>query len=144
MTSRIDIVRIKREVREYFRYAMLSHTWEMHEPLFQLVVQMAVYDLEKSPTHDKLQRFCEIVRDAGLTWAWSDTCCVDKSDHIIFQEALVAMFKWYRRSAMVIVFLRGVLSSSRRGALVRSIWNTRGWTLQEYIAAKVVLFYTED
>ena len=103
-----------------------------------------MYDLGKSPTHDKLRRFCEIIRDAGLTWAWSDTCCVDKSDHIILQEALVAMFKWYQGSAMMIVFLRGVLSSSRRGALVRSIWNTCGWTLQEYIAAKVVLFYTED
>ena len=144
MTRHIDIVRIKREVRKYFRYAMLSHKWEKHEPLFQQVVQKAVHGLEKSPTHDKLQQFCKIVRDAGFTWAWSDTCCVNKSNQIILQEALVAMFKWYQRSAMVIVFLRGVLSSSRRGALVRSIWNTRVWTLQEYIAAKVVLFYTED
>ena len=144
MTRRIDIVRIKHEVREYFRYAMLSHKWERHEPLFQQVVQMAVYDLEKPPTHDKLQQFCMIVRDAGLTWAWSDTCCVDKSDYFVLQEALVSMFRWYEGSAMVIVFLRGVLSSSQRGALVRSIWNTRAWTLQEYIAAKVVLFYTED
>ena len=144
MTRRIDIVRIKHEVREYFRYAMLSHKWERHEPLFQQVVQMAVYDLEKSPTHDKLQQFCKIVRDAGLTWAWSDTCCVDKSDYFVLQEALVSMFRWYEGSVMVIVFLRGVLSSSQRGALVRSIWNTRAWTLQEYIAAKVVLFYTED
>ena len=144
MTRRIDIVRIKREIRKYFRYAMLSHKWEKHEPLFQQVVQMAVYDLERSPTHDKLQQFCKIVRDAGLTWAWSDTCCVNKSDHIILQEALVAMFKWYQGSAMMIVFLRGVLSSSRRGALVRNIWNTRAWTLQEYIAAKAILFYTED
>ena len=143
MITRIDYVRIKREVQKYFRYVMLSHKWEENEPLFQQVIHMAVYDLEGSPTHDKLRMFCKIVRDAGFDWAWSDTCCIDKSDHFVFQEALVAMFKWYQRSAMMIVFLRGV-RPSQRGALVRSIWNTRAWTLQEYVAAKVVHFYTED
>jgi hypothetical protein len=144
MTTRIDYVRIKREVRQYFQYVMLSHKWEENEPLFQQVIHMAVYDLDRSPTHDKLQTFCKIVRDAGFDWAWSDTCCINKSDHFVLQEALVAMFKWYQGSAMMIVFLRGVCSSSRCGALVRSIWNTRAWTLQEYVAAKVIHFYTED
>ncbi|KAF8436010.1 hypothetical protein L210DRAFT_3549851 [Boletus edulis BED1] len=143
-TTRIDYVRIKREVREYFRYVMLSHKWEDNEPLFQQVVRIAVYDLEESPTHDKLQTFCKIVRDAGFNWAWSDTCCIDKSDNFVLQEALVAMFKWYKGSAMMIVFLRGVRSSSQRGALAGSIWNTRAWTLQEYVASNVIHFYTED
>jgi len=144
MVTRIDYVRIKREVRQYFRYVMLSHKWEEDEPLFHQVIHIAVYDLNKSPTHDKLQTFCKIVRDAGFDWAWSDTCCIDKSDHFVLQEALVAMFKWYQGSAMMIVFLRGVRSPSKRGDLVRSIWNTRAWTLQEYIASKIIHFYTED
>ncbi|KAG6375261.1 hypothetical protein JVT61DRAFT_3478 [Boletus reticuloceps] len=54
------------------------------------------------------------------------------------------MFKWYQGSAMMIVFLRAVCPSSPRGALAGSLWNTRAWTLQEYIAAKVIRFYTED
>ncbi|KAF8555785.1 hypothetical protein OG21DRAFT_1460469 [Imleria badia] len=143
-TTRVDNARIKREVRQYFRYVMLSHKWEENEPLFQQVILIAVYDLDQSPTHDKLQSFCKIVRDAGFNWAWSDTCCINKSDHFSLQEALVAMFRWYQGSAMVIVFLRGVRSSSQRGALVNSIWNTRAWTLQEYVASKVIHFYTED
>ncbi|KAF8123581.1 hypothetical protein EV363DRAFT_1356177 [Boletus edulis] len=143
-TTRIDYVRIKREVRQYFQYVMLSHKWEDNEPLFRQVVHIAVYDLETSPTHDKLQTFCKLVRDAGFDWAWSDTCCIDKSDNFVLQEALVAMFRWYQGSAMVIVFLRGVRRSSPCGALAASIWNTRAWTLQEYIAAKVIRFYTED
>ena len=144
MTTRIDYVRIKREVRRYFRYVMLSHRWEENEPLFKQVVHIAVYHLDQSPTHDKLRRFCEIVRDAGFDWAWSDTCCIDKSDPSQLQEALVAMFKWYRGSALMIVFLRGVRSSSPRGALAENVWNKRGWTLQEYVASKVIRFYTED
>jgi hypothetical protein len=144
MTRRTDYVRIKREVRQYFRYVMLSHKWEDNEPLYQEVIHIAVHDLDKSPTHDKLQMFCKIVRDAGFDWAWSDTCCINKSDHFVLQEALVAMFKWYQGSAMMIVFLRGVRSASQLGALARSIWNTRAWTLQEYFAAKAIHFYTED
>ena len=144
MMTRIDYVRIKREVRQYFRYVMLSHKWEENEPLFHQVVHIAVYDLEQSPTHDKLKTFCKIVRNAGFGWAWSDTCCINKSDHFVLQEALVAMFRWYQGSAMMIVFLRGVWSSSQRGALAKSLWNTRAWTLQEYVASKMIHFYTED
>ena len=144
MTTRIDRARIKREVRQYFRYVMLSHKWEDNEPLFQQVIHVTVYDLDKSTTHEKLQMFCKIVRDAGFIWAWSDTCCINRQDHFVLQEALVAMFKWYRYSVLTIVFLRGVHSLAQLGELVRSIWNTRGWTLQEYIAAKVIKFYTED
>ena len=107
-------------------------------------MHIIVYHLQQSFTHDKLQVFCKIARDAGFHWAWSDTCCIDKGNQIVLQEALVAMFKWYAGSALTIVFLRGVHSPSRRGDLMRSIWNTRGWTFQEYHASRVVLFYTED
>ena len=45
---------------------------------------------------------------------------------------------------MTVVRLCDVFSPSRRGDLVRSIWNTRAWTFQEYHASKVVLFYNSD
>jgi hypothetical protein len=144
MTMHIDHVRVEQEVTKYYRYATFSHKWEDNEPLFEKVLQIVVYDLEESPTHDKLQMFCKIVRDAGFHWAWSDTCCINKADHFVLQEALVSMFKWYRGSSLTIIFLRGVRSPSQRGDLVGSIWNTRAWTFQEYHASKVVRFYTED
>ena len=129
---------------EYYRYATFSHKWEDNEPLFENVVRIVVYELEESLTHNKLQMFCRIVRKSGFHWAWSDTCCINKADHFVLQEALVSMFKWYEGSALTIVLLHGVRSPSKRGELVRSIWNTRAWTLQEYHASKVVRFYTED
>ena len=144
MTTHIDHVRIEQDVTQYYRYAMFSHKWEDNEPLFENVIRIVVYDLEESLTHDKLRMFCKIVRDAGLHWAWSDTCCINKTDHFVLQEALVAMFKWYQGSTVTIVLLRGVRSPSRRGDLVKSIWNTRAWTFQEYHASKVVRFYNED
>ncbi|KAF8129238.1 hypothetical protein EV363DRAFT_1432643 [Boletus edulis] len=144
MTTNIDRARIQQDVTEYYRYAMFSHKWDDNEPLFEKVKDIAVYDLEASPTNDKLRTFCKIVRDAGLHWAWSDTCCINKSDHFVLQEALVSMFKWYQGAAQTLVLLRGVRSPSRRGDLVKSIWNSRVWTFQEYHASKVVRFYNED
>ena len=143
MTTQIDYARIEREVAEYYRYATFSHTWEDKEPLFEDVIHIVVYDLDQSLTHDKLQMFCKIVRDSGFHWAWSDTC-IDKGDHFVLQEALVSRFKWFEGSALTVVFLRGVHSPSKRGDLVRSIWNTWAWAFQEYHASKVVRFYTED
>ena len=144
MMTCIDDVRITDEVTEYYRYGMFSHKWEDNEPLFDSVVRIIVHDLEESPTHDKLKMFCKIVQDAGLDWAWSDTCCINKADQFVLQEALVSMFKWYEGSALTIVFLFDVVSPSRRGDLMRSIWNSRAWTFQEYHASKVVWFYTKD
>ena len=144
MTTHIDLPQIEQEVGRYFRYAMLSHRWEANEPLYKTVIKIVVYGLGASPTHEKLKMFCKVVRDAGFNWAWSDTCCIDKTDPSVLQEALVSMFKWYEGSAMTVIFLRGVSCLAKRGALTKSIWNTRAWTLQEYHASKVVRIYTEE
>ena len=144
MTTHTDHARIEQEVGEFYRYAALSHTWEGNEPLYEKVIKIMAYDLEASATHHKLQMFCKIVREEGFNWAWSDTCCIDKMDHFVLQEALVSMFKWYEGSAMTIIFLFDVDRLAGPGALVMSIWNIRGWTLQEYHASKVVRIYTKD
>ena len=66
MTTHIDHARIEREVTAYYRYATFSHKWDDNEPLFEKVIHIVVYTLEKSPTHDKLKMFCEIVRESGF------------------------------------------------------------------------------
>ena len=137
----IDHARIKQEIAHYYRYATFSHKWEKNEPSFQEVVKAIVYKLKVTPTHHKLQMFCKTVRDAGLLWAWSDTCCINKAESPVLQEALVSMFRWYQASTLTIVFLFDVYAP---GGLERSAWNTRAWTFQEYHASKVVRFYNKD
>ncbi|KAG1796661.1 uncharacterized protein HD556DRAFT_1359228 [Suillus plorans] len=51
------------------------------------------------------------------------------------------MFVWYHHSALTIVYLSDIPPSSKWGALANSIWNTRGWTVQEFLAPKIVLSY---
>ncbi|KAN0091542.1 hypothetical protein V8E55_005108 [Tylopilus felleus] len=144
-TTQLDRARIRREVKEFYRYVMLSHKWQSHEPTFQRVENTSVYDLPASPTFSKLQNFCKLVEALQFKWAWSDTCCVNQLDKGVLQESLVAMFRWYRGSSLTVVHLLGVFSElQEEGCLWRSIWNTRGWTYQEYLASNVVQFYTED
>ena len=145
MTTELDYALIWRTVKEFYRYVMLSHRWELDEPLLQKVENTSIYKLEESPANLKLQRFCSLARSLGFQWAWSDTCCVDKVNNVVLQESLVAMFTWYRGSSLTVVYLRGVSSESQfPDGLMGSIWNTRAWTYQEYVAAETVQFYTED
>ncbi|KAI9571644.1 hypothetical protein HD554DRAFT_1800783 [Boletus coccyginus] len=144
MTTRLDKTRIRQVVQEYFRYATFSHTWEGAEPLFHDVLHGSVHRLAPSSTVLKLVMFCATVREAGLQWAWCDTCCINKTDGSVLQESLASMFQWYHQSSLTIVHLKGVQSDSEPGALERSLWNTRAWTLQEFFASKVIRFYTED
>ena len=140
-----DEARISTEVAKFYQYVTLSHTWQNGEPLFQNAKHITVYELEASPTNTKLQSFCSLVCSLGFRWAWSDTCCIDKDNNVVLQESLVAMFTWYHGSSLTLVYLLGVLSLSQEpGDLRDSIWNTRVWTLQEYLAAGRVQFYTED
>ncbi|KAG2125185.1 uncharacterized protein EDB93DRAFT_410360 [Suillus bovinus] len=133
-------------VKRYFQYAMLSHRWEGKEPLLQDIQGISAYDseLDLIGGMTKLRSFCKTARDAGYKGAWSDTCCIDKSNNVELQQSVNSMFVWYHHSALTIVYLSDVLPSSKSDALARSAWNTRGWTVQEFIAPKVILFYQND
>ncbi|KAI9569853.1 hypothetical protein HD554DRAFT_2170850 [Boletus coccyginus] len=145
ITEELDNGRIQRVVEEYFQYVTLSHVWEGKEPSFQDVnLAKSVWDLDSSPLHEKLRKFCEVVRSDGYRWAWSDTCCIDKMISTVLNQSLKMMYKWYEASAATFVLLADVDSPSALGDLTNSIWMTRAWTAQELLAAKVVRFYTRD
>ncbi|KAG1796672.1 uncharacterized protein HD556DRAFT_280429 [Suillus plorans] len=135
---------IKEAVAKYFSWVMLSHRWERNEPLLQGIQGKDIYGLDPVGTVVKLQKFCEVVRDTGHHWAWSDTCCIDQNNNAELQQSVNSMFVWYHHSALTIIYLSDVPPSSKAGVLASSIWNTRGWTVQEFLAPKIVLFYQAD
>jgi hypothetical protein len=136
--------RIVEVVATYFRCVMLSHRWEEKEPLLNDIQNKVVYELEAVGGIVKLQSFCRIAREAHYRWAWVDTCCINKNNNTEVQKSLNSMFVWYRHSALTIVYLSDVSPSSKAGALAKSAWNGRGWTVQEFLAPKVILFYQSN
>jgi len=128
----------------FFSYVTLSHRWEGKEPLLHEIEDKVVYGLNPVEGFVKLQSFCKTVRDNGYRWAWIDTCCVDQNNNVEVQRSVNSMFTWYRKSTLTIIYLFDVPPSSQSGAMARSVWTTRGWTVQEFLAPKIVLFYQND
>ncbi|KAF8552461.1 hypothetical protein OG21DRAFT_1511487 [Imleria badia] len=145
MTEESDDERIRRVVVAYFRYVTLSHVWQGQEPSFQDVNSAgSVWQLDSSPLNEKLLQFCEVVRTEGYRWAWSDTCCIDKTISTVLNQSLTMMYKWYEAAASTFVLLEDVDSPSALGNLTGSKWMTRAWTAQELLAGKVIRFYDRN
>ncbi|KAG1731832.1 uncharacterized protein EDB91DRAFT_1349234 [Suillus paluster] len=68
----------------------------------------------------------------------------DIHNNVELQKSLNSMFAWYHNSALTIVYLSDVPPLAKPGALAQSSWNTRGWTVPEFLAPKVIRFYQQD
>ncbi|KIK20871.1 hypothetical protein PISMIDRAFT_104955, partial [Pisolithus microcarpus 441] len=132
---------IHTEVQRYFQYVTLSHRWGAGEPLLRDVEGQKLYIMPAIGGLAKLQGFCAVACGRGYLWAWSDTCCIDKNSSAEVQETIGSMFTWYQQSALTIVYLSDVPDT---GSLGSSEWFSRGWTLQELLAPRTILFYTQN
>ena len=93
----------------------------------------------------KVVETCRLAREQGLGYAWIDTCCIDKSSSAELTEAINSMFNWYKEASICFAFLSDLPGSggNSEDQLQRCRWFTRGWTLQELIAPKIVEFYDQ-
>lgn len=140
--------------REIPEYAILSHTWgsDSEEVTFEDLLNGA---WGNKAGYNKI-RFCgEQARRDSLRYFWVDSCCIDKSSSAVLSEAIISMFRWYRNAVKCYVYLadvsRPALDDSNELTQVfwestfrKSIWFTRGWTLQELLAPASVNFYSQD
>jgi hypothetical protein len=134
-------------------YAILSHTWGEGEVIFQDIETSA----DKSKTESKAGwekiKFCaEKAAADGLQYFWIDTCCIDKRNAVELGAAINSMFRWYQDATRCYVYLSDVSKPDNRAdgerpweeAFRRSRWFTRGWTLQELIAPRLVDFFSKE
>ncbi|KAI0874365.1 heterokaryon incompatibility protein-domain-containing protein [Hypoxylon argillaceum] len=125
-------------------YAILSHTWGPdHEEISFLDLRRG--RTKNGPGQYKFDKCCFQAARDGLSYAWIDTCCIDKKSSTELSEAINSMFKWYENAEVCYAFLRDVRAtgdpSNPESSFWKSRWFQRGWTLQELIAPRHVQFY---
>ena len=123
-------------------YAILSHTWGEGEVSFQ---ELQSGDGVFKRGYAKIRSCCESAASDGFEYAWVDTCCIDKTSSAELSEAINSMYRWYRFSDVCYVYLADVPANlgepDNQQALFKSKWVTRGWSLQELIAAPSITFF---
>ncbi|CAK1362388.1 unnamed protein product [Cercospora beticola] len=127
-------------------YAIASHRWHLgHEASYKDILKKRN---TTSTGYKKVLEFADFVRKnvGNVEWLWIDTCCILQQSSEEVSEAVNSMFKWYRNAVVCIAWLDDVNSIKEGGGdlgmLGRSRWFTRGWTLQELVAPKTVVFVT--
>ncbi|KAJ3580135.1 hypothetical protein NPX13_g429 [Xylaria arbuscula] len=137
--------------REFFepnvpKYAILSHTWEEEEVLFNDIKNKE--RAKHKIGYRKVEKACSLARSQGYKYIWIDTCCIDKSSSAELTEAINSMYRWYKESDVCYAFLSDVSEAgfecSPSDEMERSRWFTRGWTLQELLAPDKVEFYSSN
>jgi len=68
-------------------YAILSHTWEDGEVMFQ---DFTSPDMRRTEMKGfaKIKKACELAKKDGTRFAWVDTCCIDKTSSAELTEAI--------------------------------------------------------
>ncbi|KAH6679980.1 heterokaryon incompatibility protein-domain-containing protein [Plectosphaerella plurivora] len=144
-------------------YAILSHRWRPGEVSLKRFVRPSLRGLK--PGFAKIQAACREARNYGLYYVWVDTCCIDKTSSAELGEAINSMFKWYQEAAVCFAYLddvpirqtvddqaptsekpftKSLLPRYTEDSFAQSKWFTRGWTLQELIAPRLIHFYDKE
>ena len=134
-------------------YAILSHTWGEEEVSFD---QLQSGSYKHLAGYRKIQAACDLSSEDGWNWVWIDTCCIDKRSSAELSEAINSMYNWYENARVCYAYLEDVSSITEHNATLmpkykktcksfqESRWFSRGWTLQELLAPRLVIFYDRD
>ncbi|KAK3615213.1 hypothetical protein LTR22_027516 [Elasticomyces elasticus] len=96
--------------------------------------------------YQKVEAFAAYVREhlVPIKWLWVDTCCINKESAAELSEAINSMFRWYHNAELCLVYLADVETAKDESRFEKSEWFERGWTLQELLAPRMVLFVTKE
>ncbi|KAM3414332.1 hypothetical protein BST61_g10979 [Cercospora zeina] len=124
-------------------YTIASHRWGAEEATLQDIQQGRA---TSKLGYRKIQGFARYAQEnlRSIDWIWIDTCCIDKTSAAELSESVNLMFRWYRNAEICLAYLADVESVNGHRACLRSEWFRRGWTLQELLAPRVVVFLAND
>ncbi|KAK4152693.1 vegetative incompatibility protein HET-E-1 [Chaetomidium leptoderma] len=116
----------------------------------RMVPSASPHPFELKAGYAKIAYACGQAEKEGYRYLWADTCCIDKRSSAEMSEAVNSMFGWYQRAAVCYAYLEDVhFDNYTEGYLTwkdhftNSRWFTRGWTLQELLAPRKLVFYAK-
>ncbi|KAI0645324.1 hypothetical protein C8Q79DRAFT_764738 [Trametes meyenii] len=131
-------------------YAVLSYVWRGTEPTYD---DIRVIERDRGTYDDphlcaKVRGCRKLALEYGIAWFWIDAPCINRRDGAELDEAIRAMYCWYAEAKICFAHLADVESRENieaQGSTFReSVYFTRGWTLQELIAPRRVIFITAN
>ncbi|KAI0514706.1 heterokaryon incompatibility protein-domain-containing protein [Xylaria bambusicola] len=129
-------------------FAIVSHTWGKEEISLQDWQNLSPAELELREGYAKICHCCQQAIEDGYDWVWLDTCCIDKTSSSELSEAINSMFRWYQDASICYAYLADVADDTTEDSLLTALshsrWFTRGWTLQELLAPKDIVFFSKN
>ncbi|KAI0012826.1 HET-domain-containing protein [Xylariaceae sp. FL0662B] len=150
-TATLKLVEKRANETPNIKYAILSHTWEDDEVIFEDIESgRANYASLETPAAlaslSKLLGACVQADNDGFAYIWIDSCCIDKRSSAELSEAINSMFAWYQDATICYAFLLGapneLKTTESKTKFAKNRWFTRGWTLQELLAPAEVIFFS--
>ncbi len=133
--SSITTHRVHEQVELFGQYAILSHRWGVEELSFDDVANLSDPRVQGKKGFKKLEGFSWAVKSLyGCRYLWMDTACIDEADR---NASIPLMFSWYRHAYVCVIYLS-------TGKEPGDPWGTRGWTLQELLAASRIRYVASD
>lgn len=153
----VDISEIPNKDRQY---AILSHTWRTnyraqgsHTQGQRLVISEVTYLDMKDYGHRAIKRlrphgwakltgFCNFAASRGHKYVWMDTCCIDKTDPRDTTSSIHGMYEFYAYATVCYAYLAEVdrTLESWEASFMTANWFNRGWTLQELLAPRDLIY----
>ncbi|PMD57602.1 HET-domain-containing protein, partial [Hyaloscypha bicolor E] len=136
------------KLEEYFGsqipgYDILSHCWGTEEITFGDINGSTWREKDGALKIVNASFQCRSRANHQRRYIWIDTCCIDKSSSAELSEAINSMYNWYKRSVVCFAYL-GDVDKDVEDEIRKSRWFTRGWTLQELVAPKEVIFFDKN
>ncbi|KAI0540554.1 heterokaryon incompatibility protein-domain-containing protein [Xylaria digitata] len=146
------------------RYAILSHRWEQDEVSYRDMFKAtkageipSYHPIWRKQGFQKIYNFSQRALREDFEYIWVDTCCINKESSAELQEAINSMFRWYQDSGACFAYLSDVsvapgdanspgddAEPGWMNSFKESQWFTRGWTLQELLAPRQLIFFDRD
>lgn len=142
----------KEELRHQQRtpYVIISHVWRKKEVIYEDMVQFnkleASKSREKPESAAKIVGACKTVLryyNKKVEHLWLDTVCIDKKDPTELSMSINSMYRWYKEAEVCFAYLDDY-PTMEVPIFTQSKWFTRGWTLQELVAPRKVIFFDKD